>query len=98
MWGRGRLKAILGMDISDQSNKGVMLDEILVMKESQHPNIVDILDMYLVKDTARTFWVVCRLVPSYLSLDMQRVMSPTQSIHHPPRTTRRKSTRTTYLW
>ena len=44
MWGRGRLKAVPGTDLSDQSSKEVMLDEILVMKESQYPNIVNILD------------------------------------------------------
>lgn len=44
------------MDLSHQPRKELIVNEILVMKESQHPNIVNFLESYLVKNTE--LWVV----------------------------------------
>ena len=44
------------MDLSNQPRKELIVNEILVMKESHHPNIVNFLDSYLVKNNE--LWVV----------------------------------------
>lgn len=44
------------MDLSHQPRKELIVNEILVMKESQHPNIVNFLESYLVK--SNELWVV----------------------------------------
>lgn len=44
------------MDLAHQPRKELIVNEILVMKESQHPNIVNFLSSYLVKNTE--LWVV----------------------------------------
>ncbi|KAI9596356.1 kinase-like domain-containing protein [Syncephalis fuscata] len=48
--------AIKQMDLSNQPRKELIVNEILVMKESQHPNIVNYLDSYLVR--SNELWVI----------------------------------------
>ena len=52
----GKKIAIKEMDLAHQPRKELIVNEILVMKESQHPNIVNFLESYLVKNTE--LWVV----------------------------------------
>ena len=52
----GKKVAIKEMDLSRQPRIELIVNEILVMKESQHPNIVNFLDSYLVKNNE--LWVV----------------------------------------
>ena len=48
--------AIKQMDLANQPRKELIVNEILVMKESQHPNIVNYLDSFLVG--SKDLWVI----------------------------------------
>ncbi|KAG9252473.1 kinase-like domain-containing protein [Emericellopsis atlantica] len=53
--GTNRLVAIKQMNLEQQPKKDLIINEIIVMKESSHPNIVNYLDSYL---TGGELWVV----------------------------------------
>lgn len=44
------------MDLAQQPRKELIVNEIVVMKESSHPNVVNFLDAYLIKNNE--LWVV----------------------------------------
>ncbi|ORZ41315.1 kinase-like domain-containing protein [Catenaria anguillulae PL171] len=51
--------AIKQMELSQQPRPDILVNEILIMKESRHPNIVNFLDSYLVGEC---LWVVMELM------------------------------------
>ncbi|KHN99145.1 ste20-like protein [Metarhizium album ARSEF 1941] len=53
--GTNRLVAIKQMNLEQQPKKDLIINEILVMKDSSHPNIVNFIDSYL---CAGELWVV----------------------------------------
>ena len=53
--GTSRLVAIKQMNLDQQPKKDLIINEILVMKDSSHPNIVNFIDSYLVTGE---LWVI----------------------------------------
>lgn len=53
--GNNKLVAIKQMNLEQQPKKDLIINEILVMKDSSHPNIVNFIDSYLCADE---LWVV----------------------------------------
>jgi p21-activated kinase 1 len=53
--GTNRLVAIKQMNLEQQPKKDLIINEIIVMKESSHPNIVNFIDSYLVSGE---LWVI----------------------------------------
>ena len=51
----GREVAIKQMNLSQQPKKELIINEIIVMKENQNPNIVNYLDSYLIGEE---LWVI----------------------------------------
>ncbi|XP_055695584.1 serine/threonine-protein kinase Pak isoform X1 [Lutzomyia longipalpis] len=52
--------AIKQMNLSQQPKKELIINEILVMRENKHPNVVNYLDSYLVNEE---LWVVMEYLP-----------------------------------
>ena len=52
--------AIKRMNLSQQPKKELIINEILVMRENKHPNVVNYLDSYLVHEE---LWVVMEYLP-----------------------------------
>ncbi|KAJ6442342.1 STE/STE20/PAKA protein kinase [Purpureocillium lavendulum] len=55
--GRSARVAIKEMNLARQPRKELLVDEIMIMKESRHPNIINFLDAFLLNDN-RQLWVV----------------------------------------
>jgi serine/threonine protein kinase len=55
----GKKVAIKQMELKEQPRKELIVNEIVVMKESQHPNVVNYLDSFLVNGPkGLDLWVI----------------------------------------
>lgn len=52
----GKKVAIKQMDLAQQPRKELIVNEIIVMKESHHPNVVNYMEAFLVRSSE--LWVV----------------------------------------
>jgi p21-activated kinase 1 len=50
--------AIKRMNLSQQPKKELIINEILVMRENKHPNVVNYLDSYLVGEVKYFFCLI----------------------------------------
>jgi len=57
------------MDLNNQPKKDLIINEILVMRESQHPNIVNFIDSYLIRDE---LWVLSLSLSYFVLLDEEK--------------------------
>ncbi|KAI8920609.1 kinase-like domain-containing protein [Entophlyctis helioformis] len=63
----GGMAAIKQMDLPRQPRKDLIVNEILVMRESHHPNIVNFIDSYLVRDS---LWVLMECMEGGMLTDV----------------------------
>lgn len=66
----GQEVAIKQMNLSQQPKKELIINEILVMRENKHPNVVNYLDSYLVGDE---LWVRIVMSVHWTRLNIKNV-------------------------
>ena len=56
-YGRNTRVAIKEMNLARQHRKELLIDEIMIMKQSRHANVINFLDAFLLND-CRQLWVI----------------------------------------